>query len=55
MTLHVETQERENSETTLTVKGEGTFAGQPSTLEATGGAILTLRDKQNPPIPSTGP
>lgn len=48
MTLHVETQERENAEATLTVKGDGTFTGQPSTVEATGGAVLTLRDKQNP-------
>ena len=48
MNLTVNTQEAEGTPPTLTVKGEGTYGGQPSTLEATGGAILTLRDKENP-------
>ncbi len=54
MTLNVDTQEPEGAAPTLTVKGEGTYAGQPTTVEATGGAVLTLRDKDNPyPIDAT--
>ena len=54
LTLALETGESKSGEATLHVKGTGTYAGQPSTLDATGGSILTLRDSAHPyPIDGT--
>ena len=49
LTLILNTHETANGgEPSLTVKGEGTYAGAPSKLEATGGSILKLRDSESP-------
>jgi uncharacterized protein involved in outer membrane biogenesis len=60
LTLDLETNEGKPnkdgsvSEPTLTVKGQGTYADQPTTITATGGSILTLRDTEHPyPIDGT--
>jgi len=55
LTLALNTRENENGrEPSLLVKGTGTYAGEPSTITATGGSILALRDSAQPyPIDGT--
>jgi len=54
LTLTLNTREAANGgEPSLLVRGEGTYAGAPSKLEATGGSILKLRDAESP-YPVTG-
>ncbi len=55
LTLNVDTREYDDGrEPSLIVKGDGTYAGQPSTITFTGGSLLTLRDSEHPyPIDGT--
>ncbi len=49
LTLRFDTTDAaDGKEPTLLVKGDGTYQGQPSTLTATGGSILKLRDAETP-------
>ena len=55
LTLNLNTRDAaEGGEPSLLVKGEGTYAGAPSKIDATGGSILSLRDTAKPyPINGT--
>ncbi len=55
LTLNLETREYpDGHDASLIVKGDGIYEGQPSTVNATGGSILTLRDSDAPyPIDGT--
>ncbi|MBY0511508.1 MAG: AsmA family protein [Rhodospirillaceae bacterium] len=55
LTLGLETRANDDGrEPSLIVKGQGAFAGAPTTLSAAGGSILTLRDTDTPyPVDGT--
>jgi len=55
LTLNLDTREYDDGrEPSLIVKGSGTYEGQPSTITATGGSILALRDAGQPyPVSGT--